>query len=130
MNNRLYFILGIVFFGGILAESFVIEPKKKKEPKRKPEDCCHQILESHKTSARIDQYSGQIKGIELNWAEDFFDDEKNALLKLVTQEELQECYTLFQKHNAALERFEQELREMRDELKLIEQKVSVRKNKK
>lgn len=120
MNNRLYFILGIIFFGGIFAESFVVESKKKKQQKIFAEDCCHQILVAHKTISRIDQYNGQIKGIELTWAEDFFDDAKNALLKLATQDKLQKCFALFQKHNAALERFEKELREIRDELKLIE----------
>jgi len=138
MNKiKLCIIVSIVFLGGILAvpenkqsENIFVEPKKKKEPKRKPEDCCHQILESHKICARIDQYSGQVKGIELSWAEDLLDDESDALLKLMTQDELQELYELLQKHNAMLERYEQELREIRDRLKLIEQKVQSRKKKK
>ena len=121
--------MSILFCSGIFAETF-IEPKKKKESKRKPEDCCHQILESHKIFARIDQYSGQIKGIELGWAEDFLDDASDALLKLLTNQELQELYELQHKHNAMLERYEQELREMRDTLKVIEQKVQARKKKK
>ena len=58
------------------------------------------------------------------------DDEREALLKLMMQDELEEFYALLEKRNAMLERCEQELRELRDAFKLIEQKVRARKNKK
>lgn len=131
ISSRSIFPL-IIFSCGIIAannsDSFVVA-KKKSEPKVTAEDCCHEILVAHKTAARIDQYSGQIKGIELTWAEDFFDDEKNALLKKATQEELKECYRIMEKRNKLLESYEQGLRAIRDELKELEQKIMAPKKK-
>ena len=131
ISNRFIFqiiILSCSIIAANNSDSFIVA-KKKSEPKVTAEDCCHEILMAHKTSARIDQYGGQIKGIELTWAEDFFDDEKNALLKKATQEELKECYRIEQKRNKLLEDFEKGLREIRDELKELEQIIMTQKKK-
>lgn len=124
--QQIIVIVGLVFSGLLVAETFT----KKKQPKVTIEDCCHQILFGNKTSSRNDQYNGQIKGIILNWAEDFVEDEKTALLKVAPQEDLKECYRVLEKWNTIQERYEQDLREIRDELKQIEQKVSAVKSKK
>ena len=103
------------------ADSFVVK-KKEKKPKISAEDCCRQIMQEMKNLASIAQYSGQIQSIELEWVEDFFENEKNVLT-LATQEQLQKYYAHKQKSNQIREEYEKALCQERNFLKQFEQEV-------
>jgi hypothetical protein len=106
-------ILFIIATDVLHAESFIVEAPKKKMPKITGNDCCTLILDGAKIAARIDQYRGQLTGIQLTWAEDFFDDEATALFKIASKQELQECYQALQELNALHVQYEQGLKKVR-----------------
>lgn len=102
--------------------------QQKKQPKVTAQDCIQEILEGQKTAARQMQYLGQIQLLELQWGQDFMEDE--GIFKKANTPQLQNYMHAKKKSNHARLEYEQALKEERDFLKQFEQIVLAPKNKK
>lgn len=122
--------IALTFYNSFGEESFIVKQKNKSEPKVTLEDCMGTILDEQQLLTRIDLYSGTIKTYELNWAKQIFNEQKNALLKKASAQQLQQLAQEQQKFKQKCQEFEQAARQYRDFLAHFEQELSSEKSRK
>lgn len=115
-------LVSSIYSNLLISESFVVPPKKK-QPKITAQDCCQEILLEMHSNARIFQHMGAIQAIELGWAQDILEDDKNALFNRASQEQLQKFMHSKQELKAIREEYERALKQEREFLKQLEKEV-------